>query len=172
MNQTTTSINKQNKSKKTSNSLKNQFYVFYDGNCAICNREISWLKSKELKNNKLNKQKQSDKINWIDISSDSFKKKQYPVSIESFQAQIHVYNYTEFITAMAALRLIYSKVGMNYVLGWTKLPIFSSLSDIGYNIFAKNRTKISKVFGLFVKDNHLECHSSCDIKKSKKSQKS
>ena len=137
------------------NKIDNQFCVFYDGGCYICSQEINWLRKKTQKKIQLSSNK--DDILWIDIADPCFDKNIYKVNFDQLQKQIHVYDCDRFLTGMDALRALYQKVGLGYMINWTKYPGFKQLSDVGYQLFARNRGQISNVASVVFRKSKNNC---------------
>lgn len=113
------------------------FYVFYDGACSVCSREIAWMRRRSEREN-------VSSIVWMDIAAQDFDAQKYGRTFEDFYSRMHVYSHGEFFVAMDAVRELYCKLGMGKYVAWTKLPFLRSFCNIAYAIFAYFRPRFTK----------------------------
>ncbi|HMO17426.1 MAG TPA: DUF393 domain-containing protein [Oligoflexia bacterium] len=113
--------------------------VFYDGSCPLCSREMSFIKKRDHKS----------RIRLIDISDESFDPTLYSKSREEFMKFIHALTPDgKIIMGVEVFREIYQAIGLGYIVSITRLPVVSQLADFAYLLFAKNRLRIGKFFGV------------------------
>jgi predicted DCC family thiol-disulfide oxidoreductase YuxK len=124
-----------------------QIQVFYDGDCPLCVREISFLK-------RLDKRQQ---IRFTDIAAKSFESSDYGISQETLMSVIHgrLPDGT-WIRGVEVFRRLYAAVGLGSIVWMTRLPVVSRLLDGGYKLFARNRLKWT---GRCSSDDKTRCYS-------------
>ena len=108
--------------------------VFYDGQCPLCLREIRMLRWMDRK----------QRILFTDISREGFSPEAYGKDMDELMGEIHARlpDHT-WITGVEVFRRLYSAVGFKTLASLTRLPIVSGLLDFGYNVFAKNRLRLT-----------------------------
>jgi predicted DCC family thiol-disulfide oxidoreductase YuxK len=104
--------------------------VFYDGNCILCSKEISYYR----------KQKRADSIEWINIVDAQFKAEDYGLDPVRIHARFHAKKNNIIVEGVDAFLWI-----------WQELQIFKPLQffaqnslsrpimNLGYHIFVKIR---------------------------------
>jgi predicted DCC family thiol-disulfide oxidoreductase YuxK len=111
--------------------------VFYDGNCIICDLEISTYK----------KQEKLGLINFIDIQSDEFKKYSNLLSFDDANLKMHVLKNGKLINGVDSFLEIWAILPQKRYKVLAKIishKYVRPLADIGYNIFAKYRKYLPK----------------------------
>ena len=109
--------------------------IFYDSKCPVCSKEIKLLKF-------IDKKK---KVEYIDFTERSFKPEKYGKKINDFEKEINGMNDNgEWVDGMDVFRLVYSKIGLGFLVNWTALPGFKQIFDLLYKGFAKIRPFFSK----------------------------
>lgn len=108
--------------------------VFFDGDCPLCSKEIKFLK-------KLDKQ---NKIVFTDIADKNFEASNYGLTFDDFMAEIRgrLPDGT-MISGVEVFRRLYGAVGLDWAVAITRWPVVSSVLDIGYKWFAKNRLRFT-----------------------------
>lgn len=108
--------------------------VFFDGDCPLCSKEIKFLK-------KLDKQ---NKIVFTDIADKNFEASNYGLTFDDFMAEIRgrLPDGT-MISGVEVFRRLYGAVGLDWTVAITRWPVVSSVLDIGYKWFAKNRLRFT-----------------------------
>jgi len=106
--------------------------VFHDGDCPLCEREISMLR-------RLDRRR---RIRFTDIAAEGFDPAAYGADMQAFMDRIHgrLPDGT-WIEGVEVLRRLYAAVGLGPLVAVTRLPGLSHLLDWGYRKFAKNRLK-------------------------------
>lgn len=108
--------------------------VFYDGACPLCSREIAWLQ----------KRTHPDHVLYEDIERDDFTGPEYGISREQALAQIHgVSDKSEILTGMNLFRALYREAGLGWLLIPTGWPLMRPLFDWLYQLFARNRLRLT-----------------------------
>ena len=118
--------------------------IFYDGACPICSKEISFLKRRDKKN----------KLNFEDTAVANFDRSIFPVFKNSDTVIHGMLPDGKFIHGLEVFRNAYREIGFGWLLAPTGWPILKPIFDSLYLIFAKNRLKISRLFG-------RNCDKSC-----------
>ncbi len=106
--------------------------VFHDGDCPLCNVEISMLKRLDWRN----------RIVFTDIAADDFDPADVGLSMGELMDRIHgrVADGSA-IEGVEVFRQLYAAIGLGPLVALTRLPGISHLLDWGYRRFAKNRLK-------------------------------
>jgi predicted DCC family thiol-disulfide oxidoreductase YuxK len=108
--------------------------VFYDGDCPLCRREIDMLKRWD----------KNQRILFTDIAAPGFDPALLGKSHEELMAQIHGRLPTgEWIIGVEVFRQLYSAVGWNWIVRWTRLPVVRQILDWAYQFFARYRLRLT-----------------------------
>lgn len=108
--------------------------VFYDGECPLCLREIRMLRWMDRKR----------RILFTDISREGFSPEAYGKDMDELMGEIHArLPDGTWITGVEVFRRLYSAVGFKTLASLTRLPLASGFLDFGYNVFAKNRLRLT-----------------------------
>lgn len=82
---------------------------------------------------------------FVDITDPSFRPAQYGKSIGDFIGTIHGLNEEgELIVGTEVFRVVYRRLGLGWVMGWTGLPIIRPVVDKIYQVFCRIRPYFSK----------------------------
>jgi predicted DCC family thiol-disulfide oxidoreductase YuxK len=108
--------------------------VFFDGDCPLCSREINLLKKLDKNNN----------IVFTDIANENFEASNYGLTFNDFMAEIRgKLPDGTMISGVEVIRCLYEAVGLKWTVAITRLPIISTVLDLGYKLFAKNRLRFT-----------------------------
>jgi len=108
--------------------------VFYDGGCPLCRREINMLRRWDRR----------QRIRFTDIDADSFDPAAVGKTTDELMAEIHGrLPDGSVISGVEVFRRLYSAVSFRWLVAPTRLPGISSLLDLGYRLFARNRLKLT-----------------------------
>ncbi len=108
--------------------------LFYDGDCPLCNREIQLLRWMDRKR----------RISFVDIAGPDFRPEDYGKSMSELMDVIHARRPDgSWITEVEVFRQLYSAVGLSGLAWISRLPILSQLADWGYQLFARNRLRLT-----------------------------
>lgn len=109
--------------------------LFYDGSCRMCNQTM----------HRLNKSDRHNRIHGIDIAHPNFEKTKWGFDAEAdLQGSMHaILPNGQVVSGMEALRKASEATGRGWMLGWTKLPVASCLSDRAYHWFARRRHRLT-----------------------------
>jgi predicted DCC family thiol-disulfide oxidoreductase YuxK len=106
--------------------------LLYDGACPLCVREVTFLKSKD-----------GDRglINFVDIAADDYDPADNAgIDFETAMGRIHaVLPNGEIVQNVEVFRRTYDILGIGWIYAITKIPIFGSLADILYGVWADYR---------------------------------
>ena len=120
-----------------SNQLSPRSYtveVFYDGECPLCLREIKLLKWLDRK----------DRIQFSDIAAPDFNAAEYEKTPAQFIDEIHGRLADgSWIIGVEVFRKLYAAVGFGLLVWPTRLPGISHALNFGYQVFAKNRLRLT-----------------------------
>jgi len=111
-----------------------QVEVFYDGDCPLCVREIAMLRRWD----------KNDRIVFTDIAAPDFSAVALGKTQDDLMARIHGrLSDGQWIEGVEVFRQLYSAVGLGPLVAVTRLPGISSLMNLGYRLFAKNRLRLT-----------------------------
>ena len=106
--------------------------VFYDGDCALCSREIALLRGLDRRG----------RVLFVDIADSSFDARAVGVPWETLMAQIHArLPDGRLITGVEVFRRLYSAVGFGLLVAVTRWPGVRHALDRAYVWFAANRLR-------------------------------
>jgi predicted DCC family thiol-disulfide oxidoreductase YuxK len=109
-----------------------QIEAFFDGACPVCRREMAWLRRWD----------RHCRIRFTDIAAADFRAGEYGVTRDEFMTQIHArLPDGSWVRGVEVFRRLYTAVGWGPIVWLTRLPIVSSLLDVAYRVFARNRTR-------------------------------
>jgi len=108
--------------------------VFYDGDCPLCQREISMLRRWD----------RHEKIRFTDIASPSFDAGVVGKSHADLMAQMHgrLPDGT-WLQGVEVFRRLYAAVGFKRLAMLSRLPLISQILNLGYAVFARNRLRLT-----------------------------
>lgn len=108
--------------------------VFFDGDCPLCVREIGMIRWMDRRK----------RIRFTDIAAADFLVSEYPWSKDEFMAEIRGrLSDGTWIVGVEVFRQLYAAVGFAWIVAPTRLPGISHLMDWGYQVFAKNRLRLT-----------------------------
>lgn len=112
--------------------------LIYDSKCGVCQWEVENLRSLG----------SGDKILFTDcedLGYDPQLPRNGGVSYESAMARIHaVTSRGEVLDGMQVFAACYEQVGWGAFFAFTRLPVIGPLVELGYSIFAKVRTQVTR----------------------------
>ena len=115
-----------------------RFKLLYDGECPLCQREARW-------------QQQRNHGGWLafeDITAPGFDPATYHTTRAELMGVIHgVFPDGRMVQKVAVFREAYRAVGLGWLLAPTGWPGLRWLSDRGYELFARYRMPIGRIFG-------------------------
>jgi predicted DCC family thiol-disulfide oxidoreductase YuxK len=115
--------------------MNNKIYIFYDGNCVVCNSEINFYKKK----------KNSNLIDWIDISDFNFDASIYGLESFQFRKKLYAKKNDIFLEGVDTFVLIWETLDIfSFLTCLSKIKIFRKLMDLGYNFFTIIRPYLPK----------------------------
>ena len=108
--------------------------VFYYGACPLCYREMRLIQRMDKKG----------VVRCTDISNSDFDRESIDVSWENLMKRIHGRLADgSIVEGVEVFRVIYSAIGLRYLVLLTRLPGLSHILDVGYRLFAKNRLRMT-----------------------------
>lgn len=111
-----------------------QVEVFYDGECPLCVREIRMLMRLD----------RAARIGFRDIAAPDFDPSELGKDRETLMKRIHGRLPSgEFIEGVEVFRQLYDAVGFGFFVRLSRLPGITQLLDLGYEVFAKNRLRLT-----------------------------
>jgi predicted DCC family thiol-disulfide oxidoreductase YuxK len=111
-----------------------QVEVFFDGECPLCMREIRLLRWMDRR----------QRIRFTDISTEDFSPEKFERSMQDFMDEIHGrLPDGQWITGVEVFRRLYAAVGLGALVALTKVPGISHGLEAGYQVFAKNRLRLT-----------------------------
>ncbi|MDH2433809.1 DUF393 domain-containing protein [Pokkaliibacter sp. MBI-7] len=119
----------------------NTLTIYYDGQCAICSREMRWLSG-------LNRHQL---LQFVDIQQPGFDPAHLGVSFADLDREIHVSQSDgPLLRGVDAFIAIYRAVDKKLLAGVLALPLIKPLWQWLYLRFARNRYGISRLLGMRV----------------------
>lgn len=108
--------------------------AFFDGDCPLCVKEVSFLQKLDRK----------ARIRWSDIAAPDFDAGEVGKTHAELMASMHgrLPDGT-WIEGVEVFRRLYAAVGFRPLVALTRLPGISQLADLGYALFAKNRLRLT-----------------------------
>jgi predicted DCC family thiol-disulfide oxidoreductase YuxK len=108
--------------------------VYYDGDCPLCLREIEMLKRLDRR----------AAIRFTNIAAPEFDARATGLDAATLMKRIHgrLPN-GELIEGVEVFRRLYGAVGFRRLVSLSRAPGVSGLLDVAYNVFAKNRLKLT-----------------------------
>lgn len=108
--------------------------VLYDGECPLCVREIKMLRWMDRK----------QRIRFTDISGSDFDTAETGRDMDTLMAEIHGrLPDGSWVIGVEVFRRLYAAVGLSPLVALTRLPVISHGLEIGYQVFARNRLKLT-----------------------------
>jgi predicted DCC family thiol-disulfide oxidoreductase YuxK len=115
-----------------------RFKLLYDGDCPLCQREVSWLR----------RYNRSGHLEFEDIAAADFDPARYGTSRNELMRVMHgVFPDGRMVSEVEAFRQAYRAVGLGWLLAPTGWPILRPIFDRLYCVFARNRVRLGRVFG-------------------------
>jgi len=108
--------------------------LYFDGDCPLCEKEVSILKSITA----------NDKVVYEDISENEFDTEKHGKDCSILMAEIHAKDENgNWLIGMDAFRAVYAHTPYKRLFALTKLPIVKNIFDFAYSVFAKNRLRLT-----------------------------
>ncbi len=108
--------------------------VFYDGACPLCMREVGMLRGRD----------RARRIVFTDIAAPGFDPGSVGLDHDALIKRIHARLPTgELIEGVEVFRRLYAAVGFGTLVAMTRLPVISHVLDLAYEVFAKNRLRLT-----------------------------
>lgn len=131
--------NYKNKRQQQDADLFNVSVVLFDNACPLCRAEMLRLKRFD----------RHARLVLLDINSPAFNPDTWGIDYADAARALHVLTPdNEWLVAMPAIRHIYERVGLGWLMAPTRWPLFSSLADRAYQWIAPNRQVLSRWLGL------------------------
>ncbi len=112
--------------------------LLYDERCPFCSLEVRFLQ-------RWNKR---GRLSVEDISDPAFDATRYGLTDHEVHAILHAVNDDgTVVRRMDAVRAAYDAVGLGWVMAPTTWPLLRRLSDAAYELFARHRVRVGRVFG-------------------------
>jgi len=109
--------------------------VFFDGDCPLCRREISFLSKRD----------KEGRIETTDIAESDFDASRFGRSQSDFMATIQGRLADgRWITGVEVFRQLYSAVGFERAVRFSRLRPISWLLERSYTLFAKHRLRLTR----------------------------
>lgn len=115
-----------------------RFKLLYDGECPFCRREVQWLR----------RWNRHGALIFEDVTAPEFDLSGYGLSPEELLRVVHgVFPDGRIVRKMEVFRQAYRAVGLGWVLAPTGWPVLRWLFDGLYQLFARYRVPIGRLFG-------------------------
>lgn len=114
--------------------MSDQIEMFHDGDCPLCEREVAMLRRLD----------RAGRIKFTDISAPGFVAADYGLSQADFMARIKARTADgTWLDGVDVFRALYAAVGFERAVRLSRVPGLSQLLDVGYDVFAKNRLRLT-----------------------------
>lgn len=109
--------------------------LLYDGECPLCVREVNFLRRKDA----------GSRVNFVDIADLNYNPEHHGgVDFATAMGRIHaVLPDGTVIKDVEVFRRVYEELGMGWIYAITRLPVFGTVADWLYGIWAKWRLKLT-----------------------------
>ena len=132
--------------------------VLYDRACPMCRTEMERLKALD----------RNGRLILLDIHSVDFDEEAWGVTREAASRALHVFTVdNQWLIGMEAIRHVYQKVGLGWLLAPTGWPLVSPLAELAYRYIAPNRFVISRCLGLVRESASCSSEQGCQPPESK-----
>ncbi len=110
--------------------------LLFDGGCPLCQREVSFLRSRD----------RSHRISFIDIDSSNYNPQLYAgISYREAMGRIHAINSSgQVLKDVRVFREAYRLVGLGWVYAPTTWPVVGKLADKFYGLWARWRLTFTR----------------------------
>jgi predicted DCC family thiol-disulfide oxidoreductase YuxK len=116
---------------------KQCFEVFFDGACPICSREMALVRGMD----------RSAAVRFTDIAARDFNPQARGLDAKSLDQKIHGrLPDGSIVTGVEVFRRLYSILGYERLVAWSRWPWLSQLLDFCYAAFAKHRRCLTRPF--------------------------
>ena len=115
---------------------KIKLIILFDGGCPLCQREVSFLRSKDVLNF----------ISFVDINSSSYKPELFSdISYREAMGSIHAIKASgEVIKNVDVFREAYRIVGLGWIYAPTTLPVLGPIVDQVYQLWTRWRLTLTR----------------------------
>ncbi len=115
---------------------QSELTLLFDGGCPLCQREVSFLRSRDRLN----------KIEFVDIDSPAYNSELYlGISYREAMGRIHaITSAGEILRDVQVFRKAYQLVGLGWVYAPTSLPVLGGLIDQVYGLWAHWRLLLTR----------------------------
>ena len=115
-----------------------RFKLLYGAQCPFCCLEARWLQHWN----------RNGRLAFEDISSPNFESSRYGVTREDIMGVMHgVFPDGRIVRKVEAFRQAYRAVGLGWLLAPTGWPVLRRVFDGLYELFARYRVSIGRLFG-------------------------
>lgn len=115
-------------------AMSHRVQVFFDGHCPLCMREIRLLRRLDRR----------QRIRFTDIAAPGFDARAWGTDQATLMGHIHGrLPDGQWITGVEVFRQLYAAVGLGWLVAITRLPGLSHLLDAAYEVFARNRLRLT-----------------------------
>uniref|UniRef100_A0A7S4VTY4 DUF393 domain-containing protein n=1 Tax=Ditylum brightwellii TaxID=49249 RepID=A0A7S4VTY4_9STRA len=129
--------------------FKEEMNVIYDSKCGVCKMEIDFLRRRDEKLASLNNA--HPRLKFTDLEGEGggdynpMDKSNGGITYAQGMASIHAVTFDgKILNGVPVFRALYQEVGLGWLFAVTKYPILKQLSNLGYDLFAKYRTNITR----------------------------
>ncbi len=113
---------------------QSRFQVFFDGDCPLCNREISWLRKRDRR----------QRIEFVDIAEADFDAADTGKTFDQLMAEIHGREPNgTWVTGVEVFRRLYDAAGFKRFVAVSRWPLIRHGLGAGYHVFARYRTRLT-----------------------------
>jgi len=111
--------------------------LLYDGQCPFCRREVDWLRHRD----------RDGSLVVEDISALGFDPQRYGLTRDEVNARLHaIRSDGTVVRGLEAVRAAYRAVGLAWAVAPLGLPGVHWLAERGYELFARWRVPLGRLF--------------------------
>jgi predicted DCC family thiol-disulfide oxidoreductase YuxK len=118
--------------------------ILYDSKCNVCEWEINFLRQRDIK---LHGSSQA-RLRFTDLESEKYDETDPAngnIDYETGMKAIHAITPEgKVLIGVPVFEQAYQKVGLGWLFVMTKIPFLKIILDLGYDIFARYRTRITR----------------------------
>jgi predicted DCC family thiol-disulfide oxidoreductase YuxK len=117
--------------------------ILYDSKCNVCKLEIDFLRRRDQRLHG-----SSTRLKFTDLESEDYDSEDPAnghIDYETGMKAMHaVTPEGKVVVGVPVFQLAYEQVGLGWLLAVTKVPVLKVIFDLGYDIFAAYRTRVTR----------------------------
>jgi len=139
----TTTTSSDNDAAKETRLFPEEINVLYDSKCNVCKLEMDWLVSRDIKLNGPNGRRL--RLTDLEDDFDASDPRNGGIDYATGMAAIYAVKHDGTVyKGVPVFELAYDQVGLGWIWKINQIPAVNRFLEWGYEIFAKNRTRITR----------------------------